>query len=77
MQQRQLDVDKKTFNSNEIRHGDSQLLTLVHEVLHFNDVFASLDHWYGTRSALQYAGKSKARNNTDNLAAYIIGVSND
>lgn len=73
----ELDIDKKQHNSNVIRHGDSQLLTLVHEVLHFNDVFKSLDHWYGTRSALRYAGDSRSRNTTDNLAAYIVGVSND
>lgn len=66
-----------------IRDGDSKLLTIVHEVTHFDDTFGSHDLWYTTKeSRMVAAGKSFNRDhdprktplNADNIAAYIIGV---
>ncbi|SOY50697.1 conserved hypothetical protein [Cupriavidus taiwanensis] len=53
---------------------DSQLLTLVHEVSHFTDVFGSLDHWYSTHKAKARARMQDARTieNADNIAGYIV-----
>jgi hypothetical protein len=53
---------------------DSQLLTLVHEVSHFSDVFGSLDHWYSTYNAKDRASAHDQRTieNADNIAGYIV-----
>ncbi|WP_081712702.1 M35 family metallo-endopeptidase [Cupriavidus taiwanensis] len=53
---------------------DSQLLTLVHEVSHFTDVFGSLDHWYSTYNAKAQAKAQNPRTteNADNIAGYIV-----
>ncbi|MFC4523220.1 PAAR domain-containing protein [Cupriavidus pinatubonensis] len=53
---------------------DSQLLTLVHEVSHFTDVFGSLDHWYSTHNAKDRAQARDRRTieNADNIAGYIV-----
>ncbi|GCB06562.1 hypothetical protein PSUB009319_41930 [Ralstonia sp. SET104] len=53
---------------------DSQLLTLVHEVSHFNDVFSSRDIKYSTYSAKIMAKSKDERTiiNADNIAGYVI-----
>ncbi|MEJ8827178.1 M35 family metallo-endopeptidase [Variovorax humicola] len=70
--------DRRVFGAKSIRDGDSQLLTLVHEVTHFNDTFGSTDDWYGTGNSksklLQTGDFAKARINADSLASYILGV---
>jgi len=70
--------DRRVFGAKSIRDGDSQLLTLVHEVTHFNDTFGSTDDWYGTGNSksklLQTRDFAKARINADSLASYILGV---
>ena len=70
--------DFKVFGTERIRDGDSQLLTLVHEVTHFRDVFDSSDGWYGTKNSRESVANTgdiaKARVNADSLAAYIVGV---
>ena len=57
--------------------GDSQLLTLIHEVTHFIDVFGSADAWYKTDVARAQifitSDLRKARNNADSLVGYIVG----
>ena len=67
---------RKTFGTNNMNHGNSMLLTLVHEVMHFKDVFGSTDGWYGTNSAIKYASHPQAKITSDNLAGYILGVIN-
>ena len=70
--------DFKIYGTEKIRDGDSQLLTLVHEVTHFRDVFDSSDDWYGTKnsrdSVLSTGDFAKARVNADSLSGYIVGV---
>lgn len=57
---------------------DSQLSTLIHEVTHFKDVFASTDDWYYMREARKEVLESKrfdiARVNADSLTGYIMGA---
>lgn len=64
------------FCSLRPRHPrfDSQLLTLVHEISHFNDVFGSRDYWYSTHSAKAYAQANDSRTleNADNIAGYVV-----
>jgi uncharacterized Zn-binding protein involved in type VI secretion len=70
--------DMLIFDTNVRRHGDSRLLTLVHEVTHFDDVFGSFDTWPGTTISFLNAAKpdkrSAALKNADTLAAYILGI---
>jgi len=70
--------DNKIFGTETSRDTDSQLLTLLHEITHFDDVFASTDEWYGTRlsrmMALDTSQMGKARANADSIAGYILGV---
>ncbi len=53
---------------------DSQLLTLVHEVSHFDDVFGSRDPWYSTLTAKKMANAKDPRTlvNADNIAGYVV-----
>ncbi|WP_420991926.1 M35 family metallo-endopeptidase [Cupriavidus sp. 30B13] len=53
---------------------DSQLLTLVHEVSHFDDVFGSRDPWYSTLTAKKMASAKDPRTltNADNIAGYVV-----
>lgn len=53
---------------------DSQLLTLVHEISHFSDVFGSRDHWYSTHNAKDRADAKDTRTteNADNIAGYVV-----
>lgn len=62
------------YGTGKVRDGDSQLLTLIHEVTHFDDTFGSFDTWYGTTYARAYADNPGARVNADSIAAYIVGV---
>ncbi|SOY50585.1 M35 family metallo-endopeptidase [Cupriavidus taiwanensis] len=66
-------LDFYTLRSRH-RSFDSQLLTLVHEVSHFADVFGSLDHWYSTHKAKARARIQDPRTieNADNIAGYIV-----
>jgi hypothetical protein len=62
------------YDTNIIRDGDSKLLTLIHEVTHFDDTFSSFDPWYGTKHARDHAEDPRSRVNADSIAAYILGV---
>lgn len=69
-----LSRDKRNPYNGEIGDGDSQLLTLVHEVTHFKDVFGSNDNFYTTYRSIKYVEDPGIRFNADSLAAYIIGT---
>jgi uncharacterized Zn-binding protein involved in type VI secretion len=65
------------FGTDKVRDGDSRLLTLIHEVTHFDDTFSSDDTWYGTaksRSQVNDQNLGALRVNADSIAAYILGV---
>lgn len=62
------------YDTDIIRDGDSKLLTLIHEVTHFDDVFGSFDTWYGTKHARAHAEDPRSRINADSIAAYVLGV---
>ena len=62
------------YGTNKFNGRDSQLMTLIHEVTHFNDVAGSKDPYYGASGALANAKQSKARMNADSLASYIFGM---
>ncbi|MGJ7510722.1 PAAR domain-containing protein [Variovorax sp. GT1P44] len=68
--------DKVIFGSSTIKLGDSQLLTLVHEVTHFQDVFNSNDTWYTSSESLYQIKNAsnyrRALQNADSLASYIL-----
>lgn len=66
--------DNVNFDTKVVGDGDSQLLTLVHEVTHFKDVFGSHDNYYTTYSSIDNVHKNDIRLNADSLAAYILGV---
>ena len=67
--------DNRThFDTGAVMDGDSRLLTLVHEITHFNDTFGSDDIWYGTSNSRAHAKELKSRMNADSLASYILGV---
>ena len=53
---------------------DSQLATLIHEVTHFNDTFASNDTEYTFPKSLDLAktDRSAARINADSIAGYVV-----
>ncbi|MET3495678.1 M35 family metallo-endopeptidase [Variovorax boronicumulans] len=73
--------NKIHFETHEVLDGDSRLLTLLHEVTHFDDTFSSSDEWYGTRisriNAADPKNRAKARMNADSIAAYILGVTHE
>ena len=73
--------DNKTiFNTDKVLDGDSRLLTLIHEVTHFDDTFSSNDTWYGTsnsRDQVNSKNLAALRVNADSIAAYILGVDAD
>lgn len=54
--------------------SDSQLLTLVHEVTHFDDCFGSFDTIYKMKESLKAVGSrsSEVKANADNLAGYVV-----
>ena len=65
------------FGTDKVRDGDSRLLTLIHEVTHFDDTFSSNDTWYGTaksRAQVNSQNLDALRVNADSIAAYILGV---
>ena len=62
------------FASREFSSKDSQLLTLIHEVTHFNDVAGSKDFYYEIPNALRHASSPHARINADSLGGYILGI---
>jgi hypothetical protein len=64
----------KVYGTDTYREGDSQLLTLIHEVTHFDDTFGSSDLWNGAKNARAHAADPASRNNADSLALYILGV---
>lgn len=66
--------DNVNFETKVVQDGDSQLLTLVHEVTHFSDVFGSHDNYYTTWQSLKNVNKPDIKLNADSLAAYILGV---
>lgn len=62
------------YESQSFGVRDSQLLTLLHEVIHFHNVASSIDHFPGVNSASRNFADVKARMNTDGLAAYILAI---
>lgn len=69
--------NKIIFGTNKVRDGDSKLLTLIHEVSHFDDTFSSNDTWYGTgesRHRVNLETLPALRVNADSIAAYVLGV---
>ena len=73
----QLRRTTRIYGTDTFREGDSQLLTLIHEVTHFDDTFGSFDTWNGTTDARAHAGDPRSRRNADSLASYILGISRD
>ena len=70
------DIPKRgmTYGTKDFNGKDSQLLTLIHEVTHFNDVAGSKDPYYGVRGAARNSNSPMARLNADSLASYILGI---
>lgn len=70
------DVPKRgySYGTSQFSGKDSQLMTLIHEVTHFNDVIGSKDPYYGATNAKAHAGAPHARINADSYACYILGV---
>jgi hypothetical protein len=70
--------DNRTiFGTDKVLDGDSRLLTLIHEVTHFDDTFGSNDTWYGTsnsRDQVNDKNLAALRVNADSIASYILGV---
>lgn len=62
------------YGTNEFNGRDSQLMTLIHEVTHFNDVAASSDDFYSARNSLNHAGDPRAKINADSISSYILGI---
>lgn len=54
--------------------ADSKFSALIHEVLHFNDVFASKDLRYGLKNSRSLAlfDPALAKRNTDSICGYIV-----
>lgn len=52
---------------------DSKISTLIHEVTHFDDIFATYDHIYGFSSSRRVAGlgSTDVKTNADSYAGYI------
>ena len=68
--------DEQTDFKGTPLHGDSKLLTLIHEVTHFTDAMGSRDVWYSTKlSMLRAADVNQfCIENADNIASYVVGV---
>ena len=70
--------DTRVFGTDQFYDGDSQLLTLIHEVTHFDDVFSSSDPWYRTALAREMVLETKqfdtARVNADSITGFILGT---
>ncbi|MFC5476030.1 M35 family metallo-endopeptidase [Paraherbaspirillum soli] len=66
--------DRKNFDTGEPFNGDSKLLTLVHEISHFNDTMNSVDSWYSTKISQDRAfeGNKLCIGNADNIAGYVV-----
>lgn len=68
----------RVYGTEIYRYVDSQISTLLHEVVHFSDVFGAVDHWYGMRSSLDQLRRTsdfeKARVNDDSIVGYILGA---
>ena len=62
------------FGAREFNGKDSQLLTLIHEVTHFNDIAGSKDPYYEISNAQRHASSPQARINADSLSGYVLGV---
>lgn len=62
------------FGTTSFDGRDSQLLALIHEVTHYNDVASSSDEFYGASNALMHSKRPGAKKNADSLAAYILGM---
>jgi len=73
--------NKAHFETSEVLDGDSRLLTLIHEITHFEDTFSSNDEWYGTMisrlNVKDARNRAKARVNADSIAAYILGINHE
>jgi hypothetical protein len=54
--------------------SDSKLLTLIHEVTHFDDCFGSFDTVYKMKDSLKAVSNREkdVKTNADNLAGYIV-----
>ena len=68
------------FGTNKVLDGDSRLLTLIHEVTHFDDTFSSNDTWYGTTNSRDHVSTENLaalRVNADSIAAYVLNVDKD
>jgi len=70
----EMHLTNRIYGTNTILDGDTQLLTLVHEVTHFKDVFGSKDVVYLTSESRENASQPGMRLNADSLAAYILGT---
>ncbi|WP_082054838.1 M35 family metallo-endopeptidase [Cupriavidus basilensis] len=59
--------------------GDSKLLTLIHEVSHFQDAMGTRDVWYSTRNSRWKAADANrfCIENAENIAAYTVGIWDD
>ncbi len=59
--------------------GDSKLLTLIHEVSHFQDAMGTRDVWYSTRNSRWKAAEANrfCIENAENVAAYTVGIWDD
>ncbi|WP_454762843.1 M35 family metallo-endopeptidase [Cupriavidus campinensis] len=59
--------------------GDSKLLTLIHEVSHFQDAMGTRDVWYSTRNSRWQAEDANrfCIENAENIAAYTVGIWDD
>lgn len=62
------------YGTKQFSTRDSQLLTLIHEVTHFNDVASSVDDFYGVTNAAKNSANPKARINADSLGSYILRI---
>ncbi|WP_211462005.1 M35 family metallo-endopeptidase [Collimonas silvisoli] len=66
--------EKKNFDTGQALDGDSKLLTLIHEVSHFNDTMQTGDTWYGIANSRRKAkaGGSIPISTADNIASYVV-----
>ena len=73
----ELPQNKTWHGTSSILFGDTQLLTLVHEVTHFDDTFSSRDTWFGSKNSFSRVGIAKTDGllmNADSLASYMLGI---
>jgi len=60
---------------DEDEHHDSRISTIIHEITHFKDTFASEDHMYSISTPLALWGQHNpelALTNADSLAGYVL-----